>query len=258
MLQLMSDSSAFFISFFANPTIWGIGLAIIFGTIWLACYFPPLFHKPWLWAILIASAILTLIAVAFIQLPLQKLSAEVLNQRWDPEILLQWILLAGIPAVVISGLVQEGAKLVPVVVYWWRSGRNIDPKLGLVIGAVAGAGFGIFEAQWLHNMAFAMGWSWDAVQTNGFVALTPFTERFFIVAFHTAASALAGYGLAKGLGWQFYLLVSLLHTIINYIPLLIQAEILSFVQAEICIAVWAILITGSALWIRWKKPVTKE
>jgi len=50
------------------------------------------------------------------------------------------------------------AKMVPVPVYWWRSGKNIDPKLGLVIGAVAGAGFGIFEGQWQHNVIFASGW----------------------------------------------------------------------------------------------------
>ena len=70
---------------------------------------------------------------------------------------MRWLLLAGIPAILLSGLVQEGSKLVPVVVYWWRKGRNIDPKLGLAIGAVAGLGLGVFEAVWAHNHIFPRG-----------------------------------------------------------------------------------------------------
>ena len=46
------------------------------------------------------------------------------------------ILLFGIPQILLSGLVQEGAKLVPVVLYWRREGRSLDPKLGLAVGAV--------------------------------------------------------------------------------------------------------------------------
>ncbi|GAI83969.1 unnamed protein product, partial [marine sediment metagenome] len=152
------------------------------------------------------------------------------------------------------GLVQEGAKLVPVVVYWWREDKNIDPKLGLVIGAVAGVGFGIFEAQWVHNTIFASGWSWEMVQTNGLVALAGFWERFFTVAFHTAASALAGWGLAKGWGWQFYLLASFLHALINYSVILLQMEFLSIVQIEVLVAVVAAVVTAAVLRLRWRKP----
>ena len=69
------------------------------------------------------------------------------------------LLLSAIPSVLISGLVQEGAKIVPVAIYWWRNNFVIDYRLGLTIGAIAGAGFGIFEAQWIHNMTFGAGWS---------------------------------------------------------------------------------------------------
>jgi RsiW-degrading membrane proteinase PrsW (M82 family) len=147
---------SFFVSFFQNPSALGIGLAIVFGAIWLAGYRPPLFKKPWLWAVLVSSAILTLAAASFIQIPLQALTGLALSHFWSQEILERWILLAGIPQILLSGLVQEGSKLVPVVVYWWRSGKNIDPKLGLAIGAVAGAGFGIFEAQW-QRLDFGRG-----------------------------------------------------------------------------------------------------
>ena len=68
-----------------------------------------------------------------------------------------WILLAGIPQILLSGLVQEGAKLIPVVFWWLRNRTDVAPTMGLVVGAVAGAGLGIFEAVWAHNTVFASG-----------------------------------------------------------------------------------------------------
>ena len=166
---------------------------------------------------------------------------------------MSWLLLAGIPQILFSGLVQEGSKLVPVVIYWWRKGRSIDPKLGLAIGAVSGLGFGIFEAVWVHNTVFASGWSWAAVQTGGLVALAPFWERFFAVAFHIASCALAGWGLAKGWGWQFYLIASFLHALLNYSVVLLTLKIFTVVPLEIYVAVVAVLVTAGALWLRWRK-----
>jgi len=250
---MIQQMGYFLESFFANPNIWGIGLAIIFGAIWLACYRPPMFRKPWLWAVLAGSAVLTLAAVTFIQIPLQIWNGQLLNHFWSQEVLLRWLLLAGVSSVLLSGLVQEGSKLVPVVIYWWRKGRNIDPKLGLAIGAVSGVGFGIFEAQWVNNVIFASGWSWEAVQANGVVALAGFWERFFVIGCHTASCALAGWGLAKGWGWQFYLLASFLHAFLNYSALLLQAGLVSAVQAELLIAAWTLLVTGGALWLRERK-----
>ena len=172
---------------------------------------------------------------------------------WGEETLMKWILLSGLPTVLISGLVQEGAKLVPVVIYWWRKNFTIDYKLALTLGAAAGVGFGILEAQWIHNLTLAMGWKWDLVRVQGMDAFAPFTERFFVVAFSTAATALAGYGLAKGWGWQFYLIVSVVHTAINYSIFLVQARIFTLSQAEILIVALSIVVAGIALWLRWKK-----
>jgi len=256
MVDYMVNS---FVSFFQNPSGLGIylaiaiGLAIAFGAVWLAGYRPPLFKKPWLWAVLVSSAFLTLAAVCFIQIPLQTWAGQALSHFWSQEVLMRWILLAAIPSILLTGLVQEGAKLVPVVAYWRRSGKNIDPKLGLAIGAVAGAGFGIFEAQYWHNIIFASGWTWEWVQTYGFVALLGFWERFFTVAAHIAFSALAGYGLARGWGWQFYLIASVLHGLLNYSVVLLQAGVLTDIPVEIYIAVLAVLVTAWALWLRWRK-----
>jgi len=135
----------------------GIGLGIAFGVIWLLGYWPPLYRKPWLWAVMVVGAFLPWVAVAFIQIPLQLLTGQGMEQAWGQEALIKWILLAGIPSVLYSGLVQEGAKLVPIVIWWFRSDKMISPKMGLIIGAMAGAVFGIFETVWAHNSTMAVG-----------------------------------------------------------------------------------------------------
>ena len=250
MVEHMID---FFLSWFANPSLIGIGLAIVFGAIWLVGYWPPLFKKPWLWAVLVISAFLSLIAVSFIQIPLQILVGQALNQFWSQEMLMRWILLAGIPQILLSGLVQEGSKLVPVVIWWLGEERTLEPKMGLAIGAVAGAGLGVFEAVWVHNSIFAAGWGWEFVREGGFMALAGFWERFFAVAFHIAASALVGWGLARGWGWQFYLLAAFLHSLLNYSVVLLQTGLFTIVHLEIYAAVVAVLVTAGALWLRWRK-----
>jgi hypothetical protein len=63
-----------------------------------------------------------------------------------------------------------------------------------------------------------------------------------------------GYGLAKRLGWQFYLLASFLHGVTNYSVVLLQSRLLTAVQVEIYISVLAVAITAAALWLRWHKP----
>lgn len=257
--MLVEQMVDFFVSWFVYPGLsWllilaGTGLAIVFGVVWLAGYWPPMFKKYWLWAVFAGSGFLSLISVSFVQIPLQYWAGMALLNFFSNDVLMNWLLLAAIPQILLSGLVQEGAKMVPMVIWWRRSDRNIDPKLGLVIGAVAGAGLGVFEAVWAHNQIFAAGWRPDMVQSVGIMALAGFWERFFVVAFHIAVSALAGYGLARGRGWQFYLLVAFLHALINYSAVLLMTGIFSAEQVEIYVAVMAVLVTSLALWTRWKR-----
>jgi len=250
---------AFLESFFIYPglnrdlMLIGIGLGLVFGAIWLCAHWPPLFRKHWLWVVAVASAFLTLLAVVFVQIPLQHYVGVALVHFWSQETLLSWLLLAGIPSILLSGLVQEGAKMVPMVFWWWRSGRNISPRLGLTIGAIAGAGFGIFEAVWVHGQIFAAGWTLDAIQTDGFLGIAGFWERFFAVGFHIAVSALVGYGLAKGKGWQFYLIAAVLHGILNYAIVFLQKGYFTIVQLETYVAVVAVIVTAAVLVLRWRK-----
>ena len=248
---MLEQMVGFFVSWFANPSALGIGLAIVFGAIWFAPYWTPILKKPWAWAVLAGSAFLAWAAVAFIQIPLQQLSGNFLVDRLGMDTYQSLVLLVSIPAILLTGLVQEGAKLVPVVVCWWRKGRKIDPRFGLAIGAVAGLGLGLFEAVWAHNNVFASGWGWEAVQSGGLVALAPFWERFFAVAAHVAFSAIAGWGLAKGWGWQFYLIAAGMHAFLNYSVVLLYAGYFDIVALEIQAAVIAAVVTAAALWLRW-------
>ncbi|MBI2869475.1 MAG: PrsW family intramembrane metalloprotease [Chloroflexi bacterium] len=250
----------FFTSAFSFPGLgWelvltAIAIGVIFGAIWLIPYWPPVIKRPGLCLVGVISAFLTWTAIALIQIPLQVWTGQALLHFWDQITLTRWLLLAGIPQILLSGLVQEGAKLVPVILYWRRNQGGFTPKFGLIAGAVSGAGFGVFEAIWIHNTIFASGWTWNAVEMGGLLALLGFWERFFSVAFHTAASALAGYGLARGLGWQFYLIASFLHGATNYSVVLLQKGTLTTVQVEMYLAFLAASITAAALWLRWRKP----
>jgi RsiW-degrading membrane proteinase PrsW (M82 family) len=232
---------------------YGTILAIAFGAVWLFPHWPPLFKKHWLWIVAFTSAFLTLVALVFIQIPAQSWINQTLSETWDSATLNDWFLLVVLPMVLVSGLVQEGAKMVPMVFWWLKSGRNISPGMGLAIGAIAGAAFGIFEATWVHNQVIPYaGLPWEAIN-NGFSGISPYWERFFTVGFHIAVSALAGYGLAIGKGWQFFLLAAVLHTLLNYIAYLGLQYNLTVFQIEIYIAVVAVLVIAAALLLRWTK-----
>ena len=167
-----------------------IALGLLFGAIWLTFYLPPLFKKRMLWVVAAVSAILTWSAIAFVQIPLQNWYVDVVNHFWGSADISSWFLYLAFPLVLLSGLVQEAAKLVPTLFCWWRSKRTLTPKMGLLIGAVSGAGFGVFEAIWVRNQIFVNGVSWSVID-NYALGLW---ERIFAVAFHIAASALtAGY-----------------------------------------------------------------
>ena len=187
-----------------------------------------------------------------------RMSFDVLGRSFELELEPNARLLAAVPQILYSGLVQEGAKMVPIVVWWWRCGRNISPKLGLAIGAAAGAGFGIFEAVWAHGRILAAGWTLQAIQTDGFIGIAGFWERFFAIGFHISASALAGYGLARGKGWQFYLIAGVLHALLNYSVVFLQKGYFTIVQLETYAAVFTVILTAVVLLLRWRRTQEEE
>ena len=229
-----------------------IGLGLAFGAAWLLLYRPPLRREPWLWIAGLVSAFLTWIAICFVQIPLQTWTGDLLRVFWPPLILNHWLLLSAVPVILLSGIVQEASKLAPVI--WFKLRRaEVSPRTIVLAGAVAGAGFGIFEAVWVHNSIFASGWTWGLVERQGYPALLGFWERFFSVGFHIAASTIAAWGLAKGMGWRFYLLAAFLHGALNYSTVLLQRGLLNSNGVEVYIAAGAVLVTLAALWLRYQK-----
>ena len=229
-----------------------VAVALFFGAVWMIFYRQPRFNNGWPLGVMVFSAFFTLVTIAFIQLPLQSYIDQGFTNTWDALTIRDWLLLAGLPIVLISGLVQEGAKMVPMVL-WWRRRKNLDPKMGLAIGAIAGFGFGVFEAFTINTYVIGSGWTPDAIVELGFLGIAPFWERFFIVGFHIAASAMVGYGLVKGFGWQFYLIAAGAHSLVNYGTIIYQGGYLTVTQIEIYVAVVAVLTTIAALWMRYRK-----
>jgi RsiW-degrading membrane proteinase PrsW (M82 family) len=250
--------TAFFLSAFSFPGLSGVlvllavAIGLVFGAVWLVPYWTPIFKRGSLWLVALSSAILTWASISYVQILLQGLTGAALLAFWDQTTLTAWLLLAGIPQILLSGLVQEAAKLVPVIIYRTRTKLRFTPRCGLMVGAVSGVGFGVFEAIWVHNTLFAGGWNWSAVEMSGFSALLGFVERFFAVGMHTGVCALAGYGLARKLGWQFYLIASFLHALTNYSIVLLQRGLFTPVEMEIYVAVLALAATTAALWLRWR------
>jgi RsiW-degrading membrane proteinase PrsW (M82 family) len=244
----------FFPYFFSSPSVLGWTLATIFAAIWLACYRPPLISKPWLWAVLVAGAILAPIAIVITAFPVAAGITQLYLHFWNQQTIEGWTWLLSIPSIFIFGLVWEGAKLVPVGIYWWRKNREIEPKFGLLIGAVAGAGFGWLEAQWTLNYFIRdSNWSWQLVQVEGFPAIAGFWESFFVLGLNVASTALAGWGVAKGWGWKFYLLAGLVYLVTNYNTILVSRGLVSATQAQFLIAAWALIVVGVTLWLRERK-----
>jgi RsiW-degrading membrane proteinase PrsW (M82 family) len=250
---MTEQMTGLFLSFFRDPNPFGVGLALYFGAFWLIPYWPPLFREPRLWQVMAASAFITLAAASFIQVPLQFMAGTAMGNLWSEEVIMTRIYFFRIPQILISGLIQEGAKLIPVVLYWRRENKKLHPKSGLTAGAAAGAAFGIFEAQWAHNTILSSINIWGALQAQGLSALIGFWERFSVVAAHTAFSALAGYGLANGKGLQFYLIASFLHAFLNYGAIMLATGTFTVLELELYTTAYALSLTALALWLRWRK-----
>jgi len=248
--MIIDQSLTFLANWFSNPNLIAMGLAVLLGLFWYALYLPPVRGYAFLWGVAVVSAVLTLLAIVFVQMPLQALTGQLLARTFDTATITTWLYILGLPQILLSGFVQEAAKMVPVVYVWQKSDRYLDPKVGLIVGAAAGLGFGMFEAIWSLNQVFAGGWTWAAVQSGGFSGLLPVWERFFAIGGHVAFSALAGYGLSRERGWLFYVIAAGLHSLMNYTVVLLQAQLISVTTLELLAAGVAVGATAWALFIR--------
>lgn len=243
--------------FLTAPTAWGTGLALLFGAVWLVALRPMGWRRWPAWAAFAAGAALFPPAIAWLQAPLQELVGGWFQDRLGPQGYYDLLLLTGIPAVALGALVQEAAKLAPVLVFRWRSGGDFACLRALSIGAMAGAGFGVYEAQWMISAITTGGWGWSIVEANGIIELAAFWERFFAVGFHAGVTALAALGLARGWGWWFYLLASALHFLFGYRDLFLGSGLATTLQIEIYVAVFAGILFAAVLLLRGRASASE-
>jgi hypothetical protein len=235
-----------------SKAVVAILIAFVFGGLWFAAFRTPVLWKRWSWTVIIIGAFLTWTAIAFVQIPLQTWFGQAISHFFDNATIYRFLLLFGLPSVIISGLVQEGAKLVPVILYP-REGKRLDLRAGIGLGALSGLAFGVFEAVWVFNSVMLTGFNWTVATTGGIMPLLPFWERFFTIGFHIAAGAIAGWGFARGWGWKFWLVAAGCHAAINFSAILVRAGTLNTSGVEIYLAVVAVLTIAVALHLRYRK-----
>lgn len=249
----MSDYFMNPVDFFSAPNVWGILFAVLFGLFWLALLAPKQAKRGTFWIMLVAGAVMFIPAIAFVQSPLQTLIGKALVHFWTMEQLQDKVLLAVVPQILMGGLVQEGFKLLPLLVLFYAVRKGVvGPRSFLLMGAAVGAGFAMFETQWINNSVIAQGFTWDTLKL-GWVAYLPFFERFFSTAFHISSAAFLAYGLARGRWWQYFLSLALVHAVLNYGAVLYQIGKLTVNQAEILIAILSTILFGLALYTRWHR-----
>jgi len=200
--------------------------------------------------VLLGGALAGLLVSAFILAPLNNLLSM---ERFIIEEQTGRLLLSGALLVLIGGLAQEGAKLLPVWLLWKRekrAGRALDEHEGLLLGAAAGIGFGLLEAQWVHNLLFATGWNWDVFPTEYASALITFWERLAMIGLHAGLSALAGWGLARGKGRLYFLAAALLHALAGFLSYLLAGGVISVLLMELALTVLVLVLTVVMISVR--------
>ncbi len=224
-------------------------LAALFALPWLALLGRGWLRRGWLWTAAVAAAVLFPVSIAWVQVPIQQALGRLWLRWLSEDAIRRYLLLVGLPSIVVASLVQEGAKLLVAIGGLRLLGEGRKPATGLALGAAAGAGYGGMEAFWVFNQIFVAGFSWATVQLGGLGALLGFAERLYAVPFHIGSAALAGYGLASGRPWRFLLAAIALHTAVNYAVLALQAGLIGAITMEAWGALVGAATIASALWL---------
>ncbi len=237
-------------AFIGSPDWRSALLAALMALPWLWLLARGRLKGRYLWAAVAVGAALFPISIAWVQVPAQGVLSALWLRLLREEGIGRYLLLVGLPSLVVASLVQEGVKLLVAAAALRLGGDRRNAQYGLALGAAAGAGYGAFEAFWVFNLTLSTGWSPATVQLLGVEALLGLVERAFTVPFHIGATALAGYGYASGRPWRFLLLSVALHTLVNYAALLLQAGLLGIWATEAWIAAFALGTVGLALRLR--------
>jgi RsiW-degrading membrane proteinase PrsW (M82 family) len=225
-------------------------LALIFACPWLLLLAGRRLKSPWLWGCVAMGVLFFPISIAWIQVPIQRALNVLWMSLFPVATIQQYVLLFGIPSIIVAGLVQEMVKFLIGVAGLYLINERKTPRAGLALGAAVGAGYGAMEAFWVFNQIFAAGFTLGTIQLSGITALLGFIERFFTVMFHTGAASLSTYGYASGRPWRFLLLAIGLHSLTDYMAVPLRTGLISVGWVEIVIAVISVVTISAAFWIR--------
>ncbi|MCK5126459.1 MAG: hypothetical protein KAR42_09400 [candidate division Zixibacteria bacterium] len=215
--------------------IYGLYLLIAVG--WLLFLGRDSYRLGWSYILFVLGAI-AYPAIYYTQVPLQQLYAiEIITPILQSN---GSILLPGVVPALISGVIQETLKLLPLVLVAFVS----RPKAFLLIslGAFVGAGFGFIEACHITGPLFQV-----RILSNLAV-----TERVFTILFHTATGAMLGYGLAKRKWWFYWIIAAALHSLVNYFIVFVQIKAISINTLEIIFAVIDLTLLGNMFLLQRK------
>jgi hypothetical protein len=241
------------LDFVGTPYWLSAVLALAFAAPWLILLVGRWLGRFWVWMAVVASAVLFPLSIAWVQVPIQQGINVLYANNLSTETISRYVVLLGLPLVLIAGLVQEVVKFVVAVGGLHLVHARGSPRGGLALGAASGAGYGGMEAFWTFNTIFASGFTWATVQLAGPGALLGFVERFFAVMFHIGVASLAAYGYAIRRPWRYLLLAIALHTLTDYMVILLQAQLLNVAELEIVVAIVAVAAMSAALWIRTRR-----
>jgi hypothetical protein len=152
-------------------------------------------------------------------------------------------LVLGMGFVLISGLLQEFLKGMPLWGWWSSRGEESKTReensLKLIgYAASIGLGFGLWEAVRLVAVPLA---------AVGSPAFLPVHERFWAIGFHVLTPVIMAHYLVRGSGPVGYVIAALLHTALNYPAVLQSFWVVDMITTQALIAV-VVVLTALVLW----------
>jgi hypothetical protein len=192
---------------------------LVLGLIFAAAFLKRFYKRPEIYvALVLGGAIAPLLSLT--QFPVQ---------RWYTEAFFIPGMESGgslyfyaIFAALISGVLQETLKLIPIALFcYWRKPTQL---LSIGIGVLCGVGFGIYGA-WSHAGALKII-SWGSF------------EQVITILYHAGAGAAVGYGVNRGFKHTaiIWLLLILIHSVAKYLAVFVQRQ-------QIDVAILELLLT---------------
>jgi len=142
--------------------------------------------------------------------------------------------LYGIVLPLLSGLIQETLKLIPIaLIFFWRRPKQL---YSVAVGLFCGLGFGLYEACSLTGADYQTGmmtiFSWGVL------------GQIFSIIFHMTSGAAMGYGLNRGFGYltRIWIVVVLVHTLSKYLLVFLQEGVIDIGVFEFLVAIIDLLL----------------